>query len=390
MTAKAESAETFDSDSSTFDELRALAKTRGLTLLKQSPPGCDPQYLLRNGTTVNVYVETDLGLMATHIAALATTPAEDATTEVAAQETSEPVAVVVPETVEPADLDAVEDIDGTWVIAREASDGTTYWAQDGGYSLLIRQGVAMWPNKHAAAVAVREALGSLPRNHKAIQLTDAQAEMVESPYRVIQGELVADPPKEFSEMELPELAAAADGWMRVANVRAAQADNVMATALEAAVYAGAALIMAKAQCKERGEKWLLWLEANWRGTPRKAQYYMAVAKKRNGVSHLDFDQSLRGAIKQITSKKPDDEPDKKPNPSDAAAKKAGAKATRKAKAINEAATLIAELKRMVAKDLTQHTFTAADADTITKQMIDPLREISLNLQSLAKTAELIT
>ncbi len=53
MTAKAESAETFDPDSpttaATFDELRALAKSNGLTLLKRLPPGGDPQYLLRTG-----------------------------------------------------------------------------------------------------------------------------------------------------------------------------------------------------------------------------------------------------------------------------------------------------------------------------------------------------
>jgi hypothetical protein len=110
MTARPESAETFDSDSpttgATFDELRAMANSNGLTLLKRLPPGGDPQYLLRTGTAGGELVETDLGVMATRIAS-ALAPAEEAT-EVAAEETSEPVAVAVPAPVETSMSDTVQ------------------------------------------------------------------------------------------------------------------------------------------------------------------------------------------------------------------------------------------------------------------------------------------
>lgn len=385
----------------TFAELRELAKPIGV-LLVRFPKTPSQEYQLRDGLTGPVlFVSGDLDEMAEYITdALA----GEAATEVEAQDPSEKVPGESPSTsesitdpepvtsaVEPAD--AVEAVGDTWAIAQQDSDGnTTYWSQDGGYSLLMRQGVALWPNKQEAINAVREALGGkIPRSNKAVKLSDEQAELVDSPYRVIQGEVADDDqlplPTEFSEMEQPELVNAANRWLRVANSRAAEADSKMATALEAVVHTGSALLACKALCKERGEKWVPWVEASdWHGTPRLAQYYMAVAKKRNGVSHLDSNQSLRGAIKQITGKKPNDEPGKKHNPSHAAAKKAGAKATRKAKAINEAATLIAELNRVVSKDLTQHTLTAADAEIITEKMITPLWDIRLNLQALANTA----
>lgn len=278
--------------------------------------------------------------------------------------------------------------DETWVIQEDSDGHITYWTPDGDNSLLIHQGVSMWPNKQAAVAAVRAVIGKMPRSHKAVKLTDEQAEAVGSPYCVIQGELVDDQlPTEFAQMELPELADAIRGWCRQADARAVEASSVMSSAVQAALYAGEALLAAKARVKARGGKWELWLADNFDKTPRSAQYYMSAYKKRNTVSFLDPDLSLRGVIKQLTRKLPvDPPPDPNPHSGDAAAKAAALEAERKSKAINEATTLIAELKKVVAKQLTAHTITGDDVDIINDKMISPLRQIALDLQALAKAA----
>ena len=290
-----------------------------------------------------------------------------------------------------------EAITGTWVITEHGSDGTTtYWTPDGDNALLLREGVAVWPNKEAAVATVRSVLGRMPmKTHKAIKLTEEQEFNIASPYRTISGELVEDnPPTEFSEMEPDEAINAANRWVRNAQMHAVRANTAMSSALECAWYAGSALEAAKARVKARGLKWIPWLEkeSNFHGTVRLAQYYMALAKKRNTVSHLDHDLSLRSAIKQITATKPQPSGNKHQlSDSDRAAKKLSKQVAAKLTMINEAGTFITDLDKL-ADRLGQHrdhkpvnTFTDTELDTI-MDWLKSLHDISLKLQALTKPA----
>jgi hypothetical protein len=302
----------------------------------------------------------------------------------------------------PADVEYAEEaptpasIDGTWVIAQQDSDGrATYWSKAGPPSLLLHEGVAVWPTKDAAVDAVREELGKMPRSHKPVKLTEEQAVNIGSPYRIFQGELVSDElPTEFSEMDPDEAIAAADKWVREAQSRAVRANNAMGSAVEAAWYAGSALIAAKERVRATGQKWIPWLEneSDFHHSARLAQYYMALAKKRNTVSFLDHDVSLRSAIKQITVTKP--QPGKTPpqlNDSEKAKKKLTKQVAAKLTMINEAGTYIADLDEVV-KQLAKerdhkpvNTFTSGEVDTI-NEWVSSLRDIWLTLSSLTKPA----
>lgn len=86
----------------------------------------------------------------------------------------------------------------------------------------------------------------------------------------------------------------------------ASGDNMVV----AAWSAGQTLLTAKEMC-EHGE-WLPWLEANFKGSERTAQRYMAIASKTTRVSDLEK-ASIRGALETISLKdKLDDEPSPKP------------------------------------------------------------------------------
>lgn len=287
-----------------------------------------------------------------------------------------------------------EDIDGTWVIRHDSDGHITYWSPNGEPSLFLREGVAVWPNKQAAMDAVREVLGKIPRSHKPVKLTDDQALNIASPFQVIQAEFADDGlPTEFSEMELDEVINAADRWVNQAQAHAVRANKAMGSAVEAAWYAGSALLVAKERVKARGLKWIPWLEqeSDFHHTARLAQYYMALAKKRNTVSFLDHDLSLRSAIKQITvTKNPQPSNKFQLSDSDKAAKKLTKQVAAKLTMINEVGIYITELGNVADRLARErdhkpvNTFTSTEVDTITK-WLKSLRDISLRLDGLRKS-----
>jgi hypothetical protein len=94
---------------------------------------------------------------------------------------------------------------------------------------------------------------------------------------------------EIIEADLPELANIANRWHDLA-------ETSMRSALEAAWNAGRALVKAKELC-DHG-KWLPWLDANFRGSARRAQEYMQIANTRT-PAHLEAAQTIDEALTAI-------------------------------------------------------------------------------------------
>jgi hypothetical protein len=120
----------------------------------------------------------------------------------------------------------------------------------------------------------------------------------------------SDPVDEGAEADLGELAVIANKFHDQEQEAGKQEEEAGRARLEAAWNAGQALLAAKELCKH-GE-WLPWLDANFHGTQRTAQRYMAIASKTTRVSDLEK-ASIRGALETISLKdKLDDEPSPKP------------------------------------------------------------------------------
>jgi Protein of unknown function (DUF3102) len=286
MTARAESAKTFDSDSpttgATFDELRALAKSNGLTLLKRLPPGGDPQYLLRTGTAGGELVETDLGVMATRIAS-ALAPAEDATTEVAAEETSEPAAAVTPEPNVPPETPEPGRFVSDYVAALANSD----WDE-----ILGRGDDESTP--FADPPRMPEAFAGVPRGEvthlQLRQPNPTEPKVTQS--RLVQRELEVQPaatdddPTDLSEASLPALAALANSYYEkcVASQR---------TALQYGWLCGTVLNEAKKREPHGG--FMAWVSTNFDFSHATANAYMRLANSEH-AKNLPPETSLRQAL----------------------------------------------------------------------------------------------
>lgn len=106
---------------------------------------------------------------------------------------------------------------------------------------------------------------------------------------------------DLDEADLGELAV-------IANKFHADVENAGQSMLLAAWNAGQALLTAKSLC-EHGD-WLAWLDANFDGSERTAQDYMAIASNTQRAADLDPECSIRAALQAMRAQVTDeDEPD---------------------------------------------------------------------------------
>lgn len=115
-------------------------------------------------------------------------------------------------------------------------------------------------------------------------------------------------PVDLSALGMSELIRAANGHHAKAESVAQQTSTLMASALDHALSAGAALAEAKARLNH-GE-WLPWLEANFSGGQQTAQRYMRLYDRQgelpntSPVTHF----GLKEALKFLAKPKPKSEP----------------------------------------------------------------------------------
>lgn len=124
-------------------------------------------------------------------------------------------------------------------------------------------------------------------------------------------------PVDLSTLGMSELIRAANGHHAKAESVALQTGTLMASALDHALSAGAALAEAKSRLKH-GE-WLPWLEANFSGGQQTAQRYMRLHDRQgelpntSPVTHF----GLKEALKFLAKPKPKPEPAADDSPDEA-------------------------------------------------------------------------